>query len=42
MVGMVEPTARMHDCGGLMIAVKWVISYMPRLDTVNVPPCRRR
>ena len=30
--------ARMHDCGGLMMAVNWVTSYMPRLEIVNVPP----
>lgn len=28
----------MHDCGGLMIALKWVTSNMPKLDTVKVPP----
>lgn len=38
-VGWVDPTARMHDCGGLMIAVKWEMSYMPRFEIVNVPPC---
>ena len=37
-VGVVEPTARMHDCGGLMMAVKWEMSYMPRLEMVKVPP----
>lgn len=30
----------MHDCGGLMIAVKWEISNMPRFEIVNVPPYR--
>ena len=25
-------------CGGLMIAVKLATPYMPRFDTVNVPP----
>lgn len=39
-VGWVEPTARMHDCGGLMIAVKWEMSYIPRFEIVNVPPYR--
>lgn len=39
-VGWVEPTARMHDCGGLMMAVKWEMSYMPRFEIVNVPPYR--
>jgi hypothetical protein len=38
-VGIVLPTARMHDCGGLMIAVKWETEYIPRLEMVNVPPC---
>jgi len=38
-VGWVDPTARMHDCGGLMIAVKWEMSNMPRFEIVNVPPC---
>jgi hypothetical protein len=28
----------MHDCGGLMMAVKWETPYMPRLEIVNVPP----
>lgn len=32
------PTARMQDCGGLMIALKWVTLNMPRLETVKVPP----
>lgn len=32
------PTARMHDCGGLMIALKCVTSNIPKLDTVKVPP----
>lgn len=32
------PTAKMHDCGGLMIALKWVTSNMPKLETVKVPP----
>lgn len=32
------PTARIHDCGGLMIAQKCVTSNIPRLDTVKVPP----
>lgn len=41
-VGAVVPTARMQDWGGLMMAVKWEISNMPRLDTVNVPPYERR
>jgi hypothetical protein len=38
-VGWVDPTARMHDCGGLMIAVKCEMSNMPRFEIVNVPPC---
>lgn len=28
----------MHDCGGLMIALKCVTSNIPRLETVKVPP----
>jgi hypothetical protein len=28
----------MHDCGGLMMAVKWEISNMPRFEIVNEPP----
>ena len=32
------PTARIAACGGLMTAVKWVTPYMPRFETVNVPP----
>jgi hypothetical protein len=30
----------MHDCGGLMMAVKWEMSNMPRFEIVNVPPYR--
>ena len=37
-VGCVDPTARMHDCGGLMIAVKCEMSNMPRFEMVKVPP----
>ena len=32
------PTVRIAACGGLIIAVKWSIPYMPRFETVNVPP----
>lgn len=33
------PTARIHDWGGLIIAVKSLIDpNIPRLETVNVPP----
>lgn len=32
------PTARMQDCGGLMIALKCVTSNIPKLETVKVPP----
>ena len=32
------PTDRIDACGGLMIAVKRSIPYIPRLDTVIVPP----
>lgn len=33
------PIARMHDCGGLMIAEKLsTLPYIPRLETVKVPP----
>ena len=34
----VPPTARMQDCGELMMAVKCEIPNMPRLETVMVPP----
>lgn len=37
-LGLVLPMARMHDCGGLMIAVKWSMPNMPRLEMVNEPP----
>jgi len=40
-VGTVAPIARMHDCGGFMMAVKWLIPNMPKLETVNDPPCGR-
>jgi hypothetical protein len=33
----VDPTARMQDCGGLIMAVNCVMSYMPRFEIVNVP-----
>ena len=32
------PTVRIAACGGLMIAVKCSTPYMPRFETVNVPP----
>jgi len=32
------PTARIAACGGLMTAVKLVIAYMPRFETVKVAP----
>jgi len=35
---VIAPTARIAACGGLMTAVKWVTPYMPRLETVKVPP----
>ena len=31
------PMARMHDCGGLMMAEKLGMPYMPRLLTVMLP-----
>ena len=34
----VPPTARIHDCGGLMIALKFLTPNIPRLETENVPP----
>lgn len=34
----VPPTAKMHDCGGLMIAEKCVTPNMPKLETLKVPP----
>jgi hypothetical protein len=39
--GDVAPMARIHDWGGLMIAVKWSMPNMPRLETVKVPPFNR-
>jgi hypothetical protein len=33
------PTARMQDCGGLMMAEKLEMPSMPRLDIEKVPPC---
>lgn len=36
-----DPTARIPDCGGLMIAQNCLMPKgPPRLDTVNVPPCK--
>jgi Amidohydrolase family len=32
------PTARMPDCGGLMIAENSCVPYMPRFDTEKTPP----
>ena len=32
------PTARMHACGGLMTAEKFLIPNIPRLEMVKVPP----
>ena len=32
------PTARMPASGGLMMAVNWSMSNMPRFDTLKVPP----
>ncbi|MCZ4588149.1 hypothetical protein O4328_31455 [Rhodococcus opacus] len=37
-VGLAAPTARIAASGGLMMAVKWSIGYMPRLLMVKVPP----
>lgn len=34
----VVPTARIIDCGGLIMAAKFLIPNMPKLDTVIVPP----
>mmetsp|Transcript_1425 Transcript_1425/g.3501 ORF Transcript_1425/g.3501 Transcript_1425/m.3501 type:complete len:239 (+) Transcript_1425:132-848(+) len=34
----VPPTARMHACGALMMAVNCLMPNMPRLETVKVPP----
>lgn len=34
----VPPTARMHDCGGLMIAQNCVTLNMPKFEMVKVPP----
>jgi len=35
---MAPPTARMHAYGGLIMAEKLFTPYIPRLETVNVPP----
>ena len=35
---LVPPTARMHDCGEFMMAVKCDIPNIPRFDIVIVPP----
>lgn len=32
------PTARMQDCGGLMMAEKFLTPNIPKLEMVNVPP----
>lgn len=37
-LGTVELTARMHACGGLIMAVKCSTPYIPMLEMVNVPP----
>lgn len=34
----VVPTARIIDCGGLMIAEKFLIPNIPKLEIVIVPP----
>ena len=33
-----SPTARIAACGGLITASKRRMPYIPRLETVNVPP----
>jgi len=37
-LGSPAPTARMHDCGGLMMAANSRMPYMPRLEMVKPPP----
>ena len=37
-LALVSPTARMQDCGELMMAVKWDTPNIPKLETVMVPP----
>ena len=32
----VVPTARLHACGGLMMAVKLVMPNMPKLDMLTI------
>lgn len=33
------PMAKMHDWGGLIMAVKWsTLPYIPKFETVKVPP----
>jgi hypothetical protein len=34
------PTAKIQACGGLMIAEKFFTPNMPKLEMVNVPPCK--
>jgi hypothetical protein len=36
----VDPTARMHACGGLMTAEKCLIPNIPKLEMVKVPMVR--
>lgn len=33
-----EPTARMQAWGGLIMAEKFLIPYIPKLEIVKVPP----
>ncbi len=35
---LAAPTARIPDCGGLMIAENSTVPYMPRFETAKVPP----
>lgn len=42
MVCIPDPTARMPDCGGLIMAQNCLIpNGPPKLDTVKVPPYKR-
>ena len=40
--GLPAPTARIADCGGLMIAANSSTPYMPRFVTLMLPPSRSR
>lgn len=37
-----EPTARMQAWGGLIMAEKFLIPYIPKLEIVKVPPYKTK